>query len=77
MLEAERRKDNALVVLNACDEISIDYFLKGKIRFYHLYKVMDYIFSNYPSFKIKNIEEVFFWDDWARRKTKEFLDKLC
>jgi 1-deoxy-D-xylulose-5-phosphate reductoisomerase len=77
ILEAEKKNDNSLVILNACDETSVDYLLRGKIKFLHLYKAMDYIFSHYPSFKIKKIEEVFFWDDWARKKTKEYLDRLC
>jgi 1-deoxy-D-xylulose-5-phosphate reductoisomerase len=76
ILEAAKREDNSLVILNACDEVAIDYFLKKKIKFHHLYKVMDYIFGCYPRKKINSVDEIFYWDKWARNKTKEYL-KLC
>ncbi|MDP8290284.1 MAG: 1-deoxy-D-xylulose-5-phosphate reductoisomerase [Candidatus Susulua stagnicola] len=76
ILQAGERGDNALVVLNAVDEIAIDYFLKRKIKFIDIHKVMTYFFRKYESSKIKKIEDVFFWDDWARNKTKEYLNKL-
>jgi 1-deoxy-D-xylulose-5-phosphate reductoisomerase len=77
ILEAAKKKDNSLAILNACDELAIDYFLKNKIKFIHLYKVMEHIFKHYPSERLKNIGDVFYWDSWARRKTKEYLDRLC
>ena len=69
-------EDNSLVILNAADEVAIDYFLKRRIEFTDIYKVMAYIFQHYKSSKIKKIEDVFFWDGWARAKTKEYLKKL-
>ncbi len=76
ILEAARRKDNALVILNACDEVLVEYFLKNKIKFIDMQKVMRHIFSNYRAQKINNENDVFYWDDWARYKTKEYLEKL-
>ncbi|MFH1504007.1 MAG: 1-deoxy-D-xylulose-5-phosphate reductoisomerase [Candidatus Omnitrophota bacterium] len=76
VLEAAKKKDNSLVVLNACDEIAIDYFLKKKIKFSDIYKAVEYIYSHYPQNKIKNEADIFFWDSWAREKTKEYLNKL-
>lgn len=76
ILEAAKKKDNALVVLNACDETAINYFLKEKIKFIDIYKVMGYMWEHYPKQKIKGEKDIFFWDNWAREKTKEYLDKL-
>ncbi|MCM8787605.1 MAG: 1-deoxy-D-xylulose-5-phosphate reductoisomerase [Candidatus Omnitrophica bacterium] len=76
ILEAAKREDNSLVILNACDEISIEYFLKKKIKFIHIYKALEYMFSIYPSTRLKTIEDVFYWDNWAREKTKEYLDRV-
>jgi len=76
ILDAAKRKDNSLAVLNASDEVAIDYFLNKKIRFTDIHKVLRYIFKNYPKHKIKKIGDVFFWDNWAREKTKKYLDKL-
>ena len=76
ILQAAKKEDNSLAVLNACDEVAIDYFLKEKIKFMDIHKVMEYIFQRYPSKKIKNIEDVFYWDSWGRTKTKEYLERL-
>jgi len=76
ILRAAKRADNSLAILGACDEIAVDYFLKKKINFTDIYKVMEHIYSDYPSQKIKNIEDVFFWDNWGRMKAKEYLKKL-
>ncbi|MBU1366321.1 MAG: 1-deoxy-D-xylulose-5-phosphate reductoisomerase [Candidatus Omnitrophica bacterium] len=75
ILEAANREDNSLAILNACDEIAVGHFLKGKIEFTQIIKVMEYIFQHYPKSKIKSIEDVFFWDNWARIKTEEYLKK--
>ncbi len=76
ILQSARKKDNSLVVLNACDEIAIDYFLKNKIKFTDITRVIKFIFNRYPSSKITDINDVFYWDDWGRIKTKEYLNKL-
>jgi 1-deoxy-D-xylulose-5-phosphate reductoisomerase len=76
VLEAAKKKDNSLVVLNACDEVAIDWFLRKRIKFTDINKVMNFIFNNYPSRKIKKIEDVFYWDNWGRSRTEEYLNKL-
>jgi 1-deoxy-D-xylulose-5-phosphate reductoisomerase len=75
ILQAARREDNSLAILNACDEVAVDYFLKQKIKFVHIYDIMKFIFHHYPSCKLEKIEDVFFWDNWARIKTKEYIEK--
>lgn len=71
---AAEREDNSLAILNACDEVAVEYFLKEKIKFGAIYKVMDYMFEHYPSRKLNNLEDVFHWDHWARIKAKEHID---
>jgi 1-deoxy-D-xylulose-5-phosphate reductoisomerase len=76
ILEAAKNEDNSLVILNACDEVAIDWFLTKKIKFTDIYKVMKYIFNRYPSHKVKEVDDVLYWDKWARAKTKEYLGRL-
>jgi 1-deoxy-D-xylulose-5-phosphate reductoisomerase len=76
ILQAARRGDNSLVVLNACDEVAIQYFLKKKIKFTGIFKVMDYIFSHYPQTCVSSVEDIVKWDAWSREKTVAFLDAL-
>lgn len=73
ILQAAKREDNSLVVLNACDEVVIDYFLKEKINFTQIEKTLKKIFKIYPKKKIKSIKDIYYWDSWARAKTKEIL----
>lgn len=77
IVEAAKKKDNSLVILNACDELAIEYFLKGKIKFTDIHKVMRYLFEHYPSGKLKTADDIFYWDKWAREKTCNYLEKLC
>lgn len=76
VLKAAARADNGLVVLNACDEVLVEHFLAKKISFGDMYKVMKSISRRYLSQKINTIDDVFFWDLWARVKTKEYIEKL-
>ncbi|MBN3039599.1 MAG: hypothetical protein JW867_00555, partial [Candidatus Omnitrophica bacterium] len=76
ILTAARRRDNSLILLNACDEVAIDYFLRKKIRYFDMHKAMSFIVNKYPSIRIKNIEDVIYWDNWAREKTKEYFNRL-
>jgi 1-deoxy-D-xylulose-5-phosphate reductoisomerase len=77
IVEAAKKRDNSLVILNACDEVAIDYFLKEKIKFIDIHKVMQFLFNHYPAHKPKSIEDIFYWDKWARQESRNYLDKLC
>jgi 1-deoxy-D-xylulose-5-phosphate reductoisomerase len=77
IIAAAKRKDNCLAILNACDEVAIDYFLKGKIKFTDIHKVMQYLFERYKHFKLNTVEDIFYWDNWARRRTHSYLEGLC
>ena len=76
ILQAGKKEDNSLVILNAVDEVAIDYFLRKRIKFTDIYKIMAKIFGNYKSSKIKRIGDVFFWDEWARKRAEEYLKRL-
>ncbi|MBU2044894.1 MAG: 1-deoxy-D-xylulose-5-phosphate reductoisomerase [Candidatus Omnitrophica bacterium] len=75
-LDAAKRNDNSLVILNACDEVAISNFLKGKIKFTDIGKVITKVLEKYPAHQIKNINDVLGWDNWARIKAEELIDKL-
>jgi 1-deoxy-D-xylulose-5-phosphate reductoisomerase len=77
LIEAGRRKDNSAVILNACDEVAVEYFLKEKIKFTDIHKAMYYLFEHYPHSKLNSIGDIFFWDSWSREKTRSYLEGLC
>ncbi|MCF7873855.1 MAG: 1-deoxy-D-xylulose-5-phosphate reductoisomerase [Candidatus Omnitrophica bacterium] len=76
ILEAGKRGDNSLVILNACDEIVVDLFLNGKIKFTQIEKNIKKMFKIYPKKKIKSVKDIYYWDRWARYKTKEILGEI-
>ncbi len=64
------------IIINAVNEILVDQFLKKKIAFYDIYRVLLKVLKdrNYKKFAVKdprNIKEIFQIDDWARKITLE------
>lgn len=76
ILDAARRADNGLVVLNACDEVAIRYFLEKRVKFTDIFKAMEYVYCHYPRKRVASIDDVYAWDAWSREKTTEFLEAL-
>ncbi|MBN2483840.1 MAG: 1-deoxy-D-xylulose-5-phosphate reductoisomerase [Candidatus Omnitrophica bacterium] len=77
VLAAAKKGDNALTVLNASDEVAVDSFLKERIAFTDLYPILEYVYTHSPHRKISTLDEVIYWDTWARNKTKEYIEKKC
>ncbi len=73
ILEAAERDDNSLIILNACDEVAVGYFLNKKIKFTEIENTIKKLFKRYPSKKVKSLKDIYCWDNWAREKTKEIL----
>ena len=64
------------IIINAVNEILVDQFLKKKIAFYDIYRVLLKVLKdrNYKKFAVKdprNIKEIFQIDVWARKITLE------
>lgn len=62
-------------VLNGADEVCVEAFLKEKIKFTDIAKIIDRVFEAHaPSYKAQiNLEEALSFDAWARQKAKEFI----
>ena len=75
-LDAAKRKDNSLVILNASDEVAIDNFLRGRIKFVDIGKVIAKVLKKYPAHPVRNINDVYGWDSWGRTKAQEAINKL-
>ena len=70
------RYNSSPIIINAVNEILVDQFLKKKIAFYDIYRVLLKVLKdrNYKKFAVKdprNIKEIFQIDDWARKITLE------
>jgi len=62
------------IIINASNEVLVDLFLKGKIRFLDIVKIINEIFKHkefkkYARKNAKSVEDIKITDNWARLKT--------
>ena len=63
------------VVLNAADEIAVEGFLSGKLKFKEIYKIIKKTMDAHQVFIPDCIEEILEVDGWARKKAMEEIKK--
>ena len=68
------------IIVNACNEIFVDQFLKQKVPFFAIYSLVKSILNdrNYKKYavkKAKNINQILLIDTWAKNFTKQKLKK--
>ena len=64
------------IVLNASNEIAVDFFLNNKIKFTDIYKVISEILNVYSPNKPSNIDDIIEIDTTTRIKTLNFINRL-
>ena len=67
------------IILNASNEVLVDYFLKNKIGFNSIYACLKRVFrdKDFKKYAIKsspNIDEIYKIDKWARNKTLSIIN---
>lgn len=62
-------------ILNAANEIAVEYFLKEKIPFGSIYGTVEKILSLNHKYSFNTIEDILFVDSDIRRLTRELLSK--
>jgi 1-deoxy-D-xylulose-5-phosphate reductoisomerase len=65
-IEAAKKGKNAPVILNAANEIAVDFFLDGKIHFTDIALVVEKTIENVNIDNIENLDDVMHWDSMAR-----------
>lgn len=60
-------------VLNAADEVAVDAFLSGKLKFSDIYRVIRKVMDAHRVFPVDTVEAVLEADSWARNRAKEEL----
>jgi 1-deoxy-D-xylulose-5-phosphate reductoisomerase len=73
VLASAKKGGNYPVIINAADEVAVDFFLEGKIKFNGIARAMNYIFNKTKKHKISRLSEVYYWDRWSRDKVKYYL----
>lgn len=63
-------------VLNASDEVAVELFLRGEIRFTDIPNLVEEVLSNHNPVVTDSIETVMAIDKWAREETLRLKDKV-
>ena len=61
------------IVLNGSNEVAVDYFLKGKIKFTDIFYIIEKTLNNYIPIKPNNIDDVVEIDKITRMKTLDVI----
>ncbi len=75
-LEVSRLGGSAPCVLNAADEEAVEVFLKGKIKFSAIYKVVEKVVFRHKIVKNPSLQEVLAVDSWARQEARSVMERL-
>jgi 1-deoxy-D-xylulose-5-phosphate reductoisomerase len=75
--EAARLAGTMPAVLNAADEEAVGAFLRGKIDFISIYKVVEKVVLRHTIVKNPSLQAILQADQWARQEAQDILEKLC
>lgn len=73
--ECLRRDDAGCAILNAANEVAVEYFLQDRIRFGDISNAVAHTLEHMECLPASSFEEVVYADKIARILIKEFLDK--
>jgi len=67
--QAAKKEGTMPAVMNAANEIAVKAFLKGKIKFLEISKLVEKIMKKHKIIKNPNLKQIFTADKWARKIT--------
>ncbi|MBF0331083.1 MAG: 1-deoxy-D-xylulose-5-phosphate reductoisomerase [Candidatus Omnitrophica bacterium] len=73
---AARQAGTAPTVLNAADEIAVEAFLKGKIKFTGIHSVVERTLSKHVNVPRPGLLDIKYADGWARQKAQEIVERV-
>jgi 1-deoxy-D-xylulose-5-phosphate reductoisomerase len=76
--EAARVSGSMPAVLNAADEEAVEAFLKGRIDFLSIYKIVEKVVLRHTIVKNPSLQAILQADEWARQEAREIIGpRLC
>ncbi len=68
------------IIINACNEVLVDHFIRGKIAFLSIIKIImmilkDHKYKKYAIKRPKNINQINEIDMWAKLKTLKYIER--
>ena len=81
LIDKMNQFSSAPIIINAANEILVDHFLKKKIEFLDINKIImailkDGNFKKYAVKKPRNIKQIYQIDSWAKLLTRKKLKKI-
>lgn len=73
--EAAQAGGSMPAVLNAADEVAVEAFLSGRLKFKEIYRVIRRVMDTHISFSVSSIEDIMEADRWARKKALEEIER--
>ncbi|MCK9229285.1 MAG: 1-deoxy-D-xylulose-5-phosphate reductoisomerase [Syntrophales bacterium] len=75
-LDAARRGGTAPAVLNAANEIAVEAFVAGRVRFTDIPRIVEATLADHETERADTVARVLAADGWARIRAKEAIDAL-
>ncbi|HHL40308.1 MAG TPA: 1-deoxy-D-xylulose-5-phosphate reductoisomerase [Deltaproteobacteria bacterium] len=63
--------------LNAADEVAVDAFLGGRIRFTDIAAVVEAVTSRHRPRSLRSMDDILWADEWARDEARAVVEGLC
>ncbi len=73
---AGREGGSCPTLLNAANEVAVEQFLAGRIRFTDIFRVASQVLERIPSQPVSSLEDVLLADDQARKKAGELISSI-
>lgn len=73
--EAVQAGNSMPAVLNAADEVAVEAFLSGRLKFKEIYKIIKKVMDAHNVFPVSSIEDIIKADKWARKKALEEIER--
>jgi len=75
ILAAANKGYSHLAAMNAADEVAVDNFLRGKIKFTAITDILEFVLGRCRATKIMKIDDVFCWDKWGRETAGSYIER--
>jgi len=72
--DAARQAGTLPAVLNAADEEAVEAFLKGRIGFLSIYKVVEKVVLHHTIVKNPSLQDILLADEWARIEARQLME---
>ena len=73
-IEVAKKDQTFPCVLNAANEVAVDAFLNGEIKFSKIYRVVEKVISRHRPQKNPDLDDIWKADCWAREEAKGILN---